>query len=552
MTFKKFALFYLFITFILSETFANEYNFILQKDTEGGFSFVLELDEGDTIYSNIKDSTNPFPTSIKIFPDKNLKDYYLKWPMPKTNFQERDGKIQYFDGKVFVPLQLEAYNYSNPIRLKADIEFVVCNNQCTPIKQVIEEDIVLYKHKPSIKKYIWFIGFAILGGFILNFMPCVLPVLSLKILSFIKNDNIDHKIASALTITGIFTCFWILAGVMIILKYTGRQFGLGVNFQVPEFIIILTLIITFFISYSLGRVTFSMPNVGDTLNRFSSSNHYLEHYFSGIIATILSTPCNAPFIGSALAFAFACSDYMVIVMFSSIALGFSFPYIMFILFPRILEFIPKPGAWMEKFKKILAIFLIGTIAWLLWVLSSQIGDRATIGLLLLLLLFKFVVEGGAGFLRYRSVKIFIALIIITASLVLPKYAYKEDASHKAYLDNLWQKFERNKINQFVDAGKIVFVDITADWCVTCKFNKIMALDSNRTLELFQRKNVIAMRGDFTSQDDEIYKFLTYYDRVGIPFYIIYGPAKPEGLILPLVIRYNDIVKAISLVDFKEK
>lgn len=547
MTFKKLVLFFLSLTFILSETFANEYQFILEKDESGNFFFMLELDEGDVIHSNIKDSSNPFPTSIKIFPDKNLKNYQLKWPLPKTSFHEGKGKIQYFDGKVSVPLLLEAYNYSKSIKLKADIEFVVCNNQCTPIKHVIEKDIILHEQKAPIKKYIWFIGLAVLGGLILNFMPCVLPVLSLKILSFMRNDNIDRKIASALTITGIFTCFLILAGVMIILKYTGRQFGLGVNFQLPEFIIILTLIITFFISYSLGRVTFGMTHVGDALNRFSSNNQYLEHYFSGIIATILSTPCNAPFIGSALAFAFAVNDYMVIVMFSSIALGFSLPYIIFILFPGILEYLPKPGAWMEIFKKALAILLIGTIAWLLWILSSQIGDRATIGLFFLLLLFKFIVECSSGFLKYKLAKIFIALIIIIASLVLPQYAYKEDVKHSTHLDSVWRKFEKDKIRQFVDSGKVVFVDITANWCVTCKFNKIMTLNSNKTLELFERKNVIAMRGDFTSQDDEIYKFLSNYDRVGIPFYIIYGPAKPEGLILPIVIRYSDIIKAIDSV-----
>jgi thiol:disulfide interchange protein len=183
-------------------------------------------------------------------------------------------------------------------------------------------------------------------------------------------------------------------------------------------------------------------------------------------------------------------------MFSSIALGFSFPYIIFILFPRILEFIPKPGAWMEKLKKVLAILLIGTIAWLLCILSSQIGDRATIGLFFLLLLFKFVVENASGFLRHKLAKVFIALIIVTGSLVLPQYAHKEDANRVAHLDNVWKKFEKDKISQLVDAGNIVFVDITADWCVTCKFNKIMSLDSNKTLELFERKNVIAMRGDF--------------------------------------------------------
>lgn len=548
MTFKKLTLFFLSIILILPETFAKEYNFILKDNAKHELSFILELSEGDIIYSNVQNNSNPFPASIKIFPHENLKNYYLKWPESKTKYQEGIGNIQYFDGKIVVPLKLEAYNYSKPIRLKADIKFVVCSSQCTPIKQVIEEDIMLQEQKLPIIEYLLLVGFAILGGFVLNFMPCVLPVLSLKILSFMKDDNIDHKMASALTIIGIFTCFWALAGVMIILKYSGRQFGLGVNFQVPEFIIILTLIITFFISLSLGRVNFLMSNVGDVFNRVHFNNRYLEHYFSGIIATILSTPCNAPFIGSALAFAFATSDHMVILMFSSIALGFSAPYIVFILFPGILKFLPKPGLWMEQFKKFLAILLIGTVVWLLWVLSSQIGDRATLGLFFLLLLFKFCVEDNSGVLKSRFLKVFVVLIIIVASLILPQYAHKEDVEHNIRLDNVWKKFEKDKISQLISAGNIVFVDITADWCVTCKFNKIMTLDRKRTLDLFQRKNIIAMRGDFTSQDNEIYDFLTYYSSVGIPFYIIYGPAKPEGLILPVIIKYNDIVKAIESVE----
>ena len=180
---------------------------------------------------------------------------------------------------------------------------------------------------------------------------------------------------------------------------------------------------------------------------------------------------------------------MVVLMFSSIALGFSSPYIALILFPGILKFMPKPGPWMETFKKFLAILLIGTVAWLLWVLSSQIGDRATFGLFLLLLLFKFSIEDDSSFLKNRYSKIFMILIIIIASLVLPQYAHTEDAEHNAHLNDVWKKFERDKISQLVSAGNVVFVDITADWCVTCKFNKIMTLDRKRTLNLFQRKKV---------------------------------------------------------------
>lgn len=551
MTFKKLALVFLLLLLTLPETFAKDYNFVLKENVDHGLYFILKLQDGDTIYSNRESDSNPFPTSIKIHPSRNLKNYSFEWPKAKSKYQDGIGEVEYFDNEIIIPLKVEVYNYSKPVKLKADIEFVVCNDQCVPVQQKLEEDLIIHDHGFSIEQYLWFVGIAILGGFILNFMPCVLPVLSLKILSFMKNDNIDRKLASILTIIGIFTCFWVLAGVMIILKHSGRQFGLGVNFQVPEFIIVLTLLITFFISLSLGRINFGMTGLGNSLNKIRFVNPYLEHYFSGIIATILSTPCNAPFIGSALAFAFGIGDNMVVLMFSAIAFGFSAPYFAIIFVPGILKFMPKPGVWMEAFKKFLAILLIGTIIWLLWVLSSQIGDRATFGLFLLLLLFKFSLETSSGFLRSKFSKIVLILTIITASMILPQYAHDEDEEHNTNVDIVWKKFEPNNIRNIVSQGNIVFVDITADWCATCKYNKIMVLDRERTLGLFQREKVIAMRGDFTSQDDEIYKFLTYYETIGIPFYIVYGPAKPEGIILPVIIGYNDIVEAIQKVKFLE-
>jgi len=547
MTFKKLTLFFFFLSLSLSETFAKDYGFVLKESKENGLYFSLDLQEGDVIYSNIESDSNTFPTSIKIAPSYNLKNYNLKWPVSKSKFQEGIGNVDYFDGRVIIPLELEAHNYSKSVKFKADIEFVVCNNQCIPVIQTIERDLLLQENLLSVPQYLWFIGLAILGGFILNFMPCVLPVLSLKILSFMKNDDIDRRAASAFTIMGILTCFWILAGVMIALKHSGKQFGLGVNFQVPEFIIILSLLITFFVSLSLGRVNFGLSNIGDKLNRVHFSNIYLEHYFSGIIATILSTPCNAPFLGSALAFAIGVSDNMVILMFSSIALGFSAPYIALIIFPSVLNLMPKPGAWMNKFKQFLALLLIGTIAWLLWILTAQIGERAVFGLFLLLLLFKFSLENDTGFLKGKFYKASILILVIAASLILPQYASKEDSVHNEHIEKSWVKFERNKIAGLVKAGNIVFVNITADWCVTCKYNKVMVLNRDGTLDLFRKNKVVAMRGDFTSQDKNIYEFLNYYEAVGIPFYIIYGPAKPDGMILPLLISYNDIVDAVEIV-----
>jgi suppressor for copper-sensitivity B len=548
MTLKNHALIFLFSCLILTETFAKDYNFVLKEDANCQLHFVLNLDAGDIVYSNISDSANPFPTSIKIFESKNLEKYALKWPTAKSKYQDGIGQVQYFDDIVKISLELDAKDHVEPINLKGEIEFVVCSDtQCIPVKQKFEEELLIHKHSFSIEEYWVFICMAILGGFILNFMPCVLPVLSLKILSFMKNDNIDRRVAALLTIGGIFSCFWILAGMMIMLKHSGRQYGLGVNFQVPEFIIILTLIITFFVSIALGRVNFNLSSVSNRLGNVQFVNPYIEHYFSGVIATILSTPCNAPFLGTALAFAFGVNDVLVVVMFSSIALGFSMPYILLIIFPKMLQILPKPGAWMDLFKKFLALLLVVTVAWLLWVLASQIGDRATFGLFLLLLLFKFSIENESGLLKNWILKVLLVLAIIISSLILPQYAHRENVNHNQNLNDVWTDFEPDKIMKLVHQGEVVFVDITADWCVTCKYNKLMALDQNRTFNLFKKHGVIAMRGDFTSRDEAISSFLEYHDSIGIPFYIVFGPAKPEGVVLPLIINYSDIANAVNLV-----
>ncbi|MDA9163878.1 thioredoxin family protein, partial [Rickettsiaceae bacterium] len=496
------------------------------------------------IYAHELENDLGLPTEIKITSSSNLQNYRLHWPEASRKNYEGVGEVLYYSGRVVIPLHITANNPNIPVKFKAEINYAICKDQCIPKQQIIEGEAL--DTNSSNRMSLILLGLlAIAGGFILNFMPCVLPVLSLKIFSFLKHKDANQRASCAFTIAGIMSSFLVLAGLMLMLRSAGNRFGLGVNFQSPEFIIILTLMITVFISSALGRFNISMPfNAGSNLANVTIKNPYLEHYFSGVLATILSTPCNAPFLGSAVAVAFGASDAIILFTFSLIGAGFSLPYILMIIYPGILTKLPKPGKWMEKFKKILVLMLIGTVLWLLYILHNQIGGRATFGLFMLLLLLKFTIENKAKFILLKLIAI---IVLIAASMVLPNYASLEDSKQAEKLDKTWKKFDRTELEKHIANGRIIFVDITADWCITCKYNKFMLLNRDNLMKLFKKHNVIAMRGDITSHNQEIYDYLVENRQVGVPFNIIYGPSVPKGISLPVILKYSDIQTTLTLM-----
>ncbi len=548
MTIRQICIFLVLISSILSEAYASSQQFVIKIDNLGEVFLEMKMLKGYSIYANAEVSKFGLPTKISLNKSSNLKDYKIIWPDSKQKHVDGIGEVHYFDDLVRIHLEIKARDITKPVNIEVELEYAICSDMCIPVKQTIMGKIDIIEKGLGFEYYLWLIMLSILGGFVLNFMPCVLPVLSLKIFSFLKNDRIDKKIACFLTIAGIFSSFWVLTAIVIGLKNSGSQFGLGINFQEPEFIIILSILVTIFISGALGRVDLSLPdNLINKLNIGKLNNQYFEHYFSGVLAAILSTPCNAPFLGTAVSIAFAANNFQIFLNFSFVALGFSLPYIIMIFYPPILKIIPKPGKWMFILKKVLILFMVGTVFWLLFVLYGQIGERGTIGLFLLLLLLKFSLESVTGIMKSNSFKLVIILVIILVSIILPMRASNEDLTTEMRIDNIWHKFELNKIKAYVEEGKIVFVDITADWCVSCKYNKLMVLNRNKTMKLFQNHNVYAMRGDFSTHNQEIYDYLVANGSYGIPFYKLYGPKKPEGIVLPVIISYSDINLAVREV-----
>lgn len=526
-----------------------EAKFTISKDAN---ELILELKipKNHIIYW-IQPGLTGLPTKVELKNSSNLNNYTLIWPDPLLATSVTGEKTYFYEGHLKVPLVVEARNPTKNIELEFDIEYVLCSNQCE-LKQerlstvIIPEDLKDNFRLINIFNTFWIMSIAAIGGFILNFMPCVLPVLSLKIINFIRYPNLNRKKASLFTIFGILSTFWGLALIAIIFKNTGKHFGLGLNFQEPTFIIALTIIITFFISVSLDRAVFKLPeSVNNFLLNIKFQGKHIEHYFSGVIATVLSTPCTAPFLGSALFFSLQQNNLFIFFTFTFIALGFSTPYILMIIFPKTLKFLPTSGKWMNNLKIILATILIGTIIWLLYILEAQINLRGVVIVFLLLLLIKFVLENNIYILKYTLIKTSFLFILLIFSFLLPKYSAIEDKEYQAKVNNLWQKFEPEKIDLLVKSGKIVFVDITADWCITCKYNKYLVFSRQKTIKILSDPQIIAMRGDFTNYNPQIHDFLIKRKIPGIPYNVIFSPKFPDGLELPVLLSVKEIEDGIK-------
>lgn len=491
----------------------------------------LNLDrDGKLLHLSIKIPKDHkiYVSSIEINLDqsKNVEDYEVILPSGLN-----DGLKFYED---YLPLGLKLYP-NNPdvsMEMKGGVEYELCNNTCT--KEQHQFDIKDFYIDNNYFYYILF--FAFLGGFILNFMPCVLPILSLKIFSILKTKgNKNHLIFSIL---GIFTIFWSLGFLSIWLKNIGQFVGMGMHFQEPFFIICLTILMSVFTSNIMTGKGVMVPQ---NIANIKSQNHILNSYISGLLAAIFSTPCTAPFLGSAIAFAASATNSEIFLIFSMIGLGFSLPYILLILCPSILNIFPKPGSWMENIKLGLAVLMIITILWLISILQAQIGYRAAFGVILLLMLVKFVTEQSFS-LFWKS----IAYVFLFACLfTLPQMAGKEDADKEQIIQEVWKEFEHDTLDEAIKEGKIIVIDITADWCGTCKFNKFRLWNRDHTIKLLSHPKILPLRKDITSRSLESEQFMQSIGVYGIPFNIVFGPKATKGIILPTLVSFDDLEDALA-------
>lgn len=400
--------------------------------------------------------------------------------------------------------------------------------------------------------------FALLGGVLLNLMPCVFPVLSVKAIGLVQMSAADRRVArghALFYLLGILVSLWGLAGALIALRYTGQQIGWGFHLQSPRFLLVLSGLL-FFLGLNLLGV-FELGLGLTQLGQVTVGRHgYTGAFATGVLATVVATPCTAPFMGTAVGFALSQSAPAALLIFSFLGLGLALPYVLLPWVPGLLRALPRPGAWMETFKQAMGFLLFGTVLWLAWVLGAQAGADGVVALLAGLFL-----VGVAGWVLHRwgerrGVPI-LAAVLVLGGLVLPGWQLgaqsgggstrPQRASAAADADDLpWVPFSPQKLAEYRRAGTPVFIDFTADWCVSCKVNERLALRSPAVRARIAELGIVAMKADWTNRDAVIAKTLQEYGRSGVPFYVLYGRDPNAGAIeLPAVLSTGIVLRALD-------
>lgn len=386
--------------------------------------------------------------------------------------------------------------------------------------------------------------FAFLGGLILNLMPCVLPVISIKLFGLIKYQALPRSRVLSHNLVysaGVIATFLALAATLVGIKSSGEAVGWGFQLQSPLFVLVMVGVLFILALNLFGLFEFVTPG-GKSLGNKQTQDGFMGDFFSGVLSTILSTPCSAPFLGTALAFAFTGSTAMIMLVFTFVGLGLAFPFLLTGIFPSLISFLPRPGAWMEKLKYFLGLTMLVTVAWLSDVFLNLVDPALWLWPLALFFISLFF----AFFFRAKISKnaglnfLFFILPIALVLGALKNFPMKPaDRMQTALSSNYWQPWSPEMMTSH--KGQWLFMDFTATWCLTCKVNKKLVLDTEGFQNYMKEKNVIQLRGDWTQRDDTITNFLKSYNIVGVPAYFI---QKPDGTIISLG-------ETISLGEVKE-
>lgn len=387
---------------------------------------------------------------------------------------------------------------------------------------------------------------SLLGGLVLNLMPCVLPVLSLKLLSVVQHaGETKARIRAGFltTASGILVSFWMLAAAATGLQLAGHSVGWGVQFQQPLFLAFLYAIVLAFAANLWGWFEIALPwrwqnKLGgpQTVGEIPSLT---QEFATGLVATLLATPCTAPFVGTAVGFALAGSTVETFSIFTALGLGLASPYLLIALFPALARKLPRPGKWMAPLRVVLGCALLATAFWLLGLLEVQLGLHSTLGL---------VAGGGVLLLalkrRFLWASLALLVVLTLSPLALPADPVMMDEGTPSTKMS-WQKFAPDQIAPLVESGKTVFVDLTATWCLTCHANETFVLNTPEITAALSKPDIVLMRGDWTRPDPVIAKFLMDRQRAGIPFNMIVTPHNPAGTILPELLTKDAVLKALE-------
>jgi len=403
---------------------------------------------------------------------------------------------------------------------------------------------------PRLAQLAWIVVVAFIGGLILNVMPCVLPVLSIKLTSALKQQGRSQMamrggfLAAA---AGVMVFMWGLAAVLFVLQRFGVIVGWGLQFQSPAFLALMFVVLAVFSTNLFGLFQIGLPSSLQTrMSNAGRGQGYGPDFLTGLFGAVMATPCSAPFLGTAIAFALSGRPVDLLVVFTSLGLGLATPYLVVAASPRLISFLPRPGRWMIGLKLVLGGLLMVTALWLLWVLIGVAGIAAatTVAGLSAILIFILSWNRSVFSTRWWAIALFSVLPLFAATWLAQTDAVQDRSdAHE------WVVFNRAEIAQRVSRGEVVFVDVTADWCLTCKANKALVLDREPIMSALRTGDVTMMQADWTRPNDAISRYLEGFNRFGIPFNAVYGPASPDGIVLSEILSATAILEALENARF---
>ena len=348
-----------------------------------------------------------------------------------------------------------------------------------------------------------------------------------------ENKFWETKKLSLFVVLGIVTSFSFLAIILIIFKTFGVYVGWGFHFQNFYFLIFISTLMLLFSLNLLGFFEIILPQrFTNYLATIEKKNTEKEYFFSGMFATLMATPCSAPFLGTAIGFSSLTTNFNILLIFLSISFGFALPYFFLIFKPKFIDLIPKPGKWMENLKIFLGVLLLATFSWLL----NVIGINYVLNIIIFftILLLSFLINKSINRLILVGI---ISLSIFATILLVPKDKGKIE----------WENFNETLLDEYLDKGDLIFLDFTADWCITCQVNKFTTLENKKVKRYFLENNVKLLRADWTNKDDKILEFIKKYERFGVPLNIIYSRKMTEGYILPEILSKTIVINNLDRI-----
>ena len=567
------------VTFPLEIEIENEFqdinldlhvNYLICKEIciPGDARIFLDIPAGE---KKINDNYFDVEQALSKLPEKDFSRTYLKninanvlegENLSTIRLQIESEKI-FFNPEIFLhtpfglPVVQHTISYSaNNKSITAEFDFnkKLISEDSFPLEVVLKDVNHNFEHLLSaqitkdisnskMNTFIFYILISLLAGLILNVMPCVFPILSIKLMSVFTVDQGTARVSFLTVALGIVSSFFLLGICFLVLQYFNFSIAWGMQFQKPYFLIFITLIIFLFMMNMFGQFQINLPqNFSNIAFAGLGNKSFFKDFFNGFFATLMATPCSAPFVGTAITAAFTQNYITGMSIFLFMGIGMASPYLLIALFPKLVNFLPKPGIWMIYVKYFLGLLLLATVVWL----SNILLNFFNIYFLVISLFVLLVITYRRKFPLFKNIITLASIIFIFFSTSLQ--IFQQHSSSEEEKD--WVSFFTVDIDQLVAQDKIIFLDITADWCATCQFNKINVLNSDNIIKQFKENNITLIRADWTKPNERVNLFLEKYDRFGIPFNAFFSKKFPDGILLSELLSEKEIVNAINKIKYE--